>query len=219
MLKIVTGSIARRMSALLLLFVLGFAGLTAYQLTNTHNNLIDLKKAEIQSVIETAVTMLGNYDARVQAGELTLEQAQTEAKAMLHAINYSGDDYVFAVTHDYVMIVNANPAVVDTNMRDRTDTNGKRFIEEYTDGARTQGSIFTTFMFTGSNPDAKPVEKLTYVQNFAPWGWAIGTGVLQTDIDTIYQENALTSALIALGIIAALASRPGGSALLAAAGG
>ena len=204
MLKIVTGSIARRMSALLLLFVLGFAGLTAYQLTNTHNNLIDLKKAEIQSVIETAVTMLGNYDARVQAGELTLEQAQTEAKAMLHAINYSGDDYVFAVTHDYVMIVNANPAVVDTNMRDRTDTNGKRFIEEYTDGARTQGSIFTTFMFTGSNPDAKPVEKLTYVQNFAPWGWAIGTGVLQTDIDTIYQENALTSALIALGIIAAL---------------
>ncbi|UXN74888.1 hypothetical protein N8D56_07770 [Devosia sp. A8/3-2] len=64
MLKIVTGSIARRMSALLLLFVVGFAGLTAYQLTNIHSNLIDLKKAEIKSVIETAVTMLGNYDAR-----------------------------------------------------------------------------------------------------------------------------------------------------------
>jgi methyl-accepting chemotaxis protein len=204
MLKIVTGSIARRMSALLLLFVVGFAGLTAYQLTNIHNNLIDLKKAEIKSVIETAVTMLGNYDARVQAGEMTLEAAQTEAKAMLHAINYSGDDYVFAVTHDYVMIVNANPAVVDTNMRDRTDTNGKRFIEEYTDGARTQGSIFTTFMFSGANPDAPAIEKLTYVQNFAPWSWAIGTGVLQTDIDAIYQENALSSALIALGVIAVL---------------
>ncbi|GLQ11900.1 hypothetical protein GCM10007913_38320 [Devosia yakushimensis] len=208
MLKIVTGSIARRMSALLLLFVLGFAGLTAYQLTNTHNNLIDLKKAEIKSVIETAVTMLGNYDARVQAGEMTLEAAQTEAKAMLHAINYSGDDYVFAVTHDYVMIVNANPAVVDTNMRDRTDTAGKRFIEEYTDGARTQGSIFTTFGFNLNsqkpNEPVNEVQKLTYVQNFAPWSWAIGTGVLQTDIDAIYQENALTSALIALAVIAGL---------------
>lgn len=204
MLKIVTGSIARRMSALLLLFVIGFAGLVAYQLTNIHNNLIDLKKAEIKSVIEAAVTMLGNYDARVQAGEMTLEAAQTEAKAMLSAINYSGDDYVFAVTHDYVMIVNANPAVVDTNMRDRTDTNGKRFIEEYTDGARTQGSIFTTFMFARANSEDAPIEKLTYVQNFAPWSWAIGTGVLQTDIAVIYQENALTSALIALGIIVAL---------------
>ena len=30
------------------------------------------------------------------------------------------------------------------------------------------------------------IEKLTYVQSFAPWSWAVGTGVLQTDIDAIY---------------------------------
>jgi methyl-accepting chemotaxis protein len=206
MLKIVTGSIARRMSFLLILFVAGFAGLAAYQLSNTHSNLVELKKAEIKSVVESAVTMLGHYEAKVQAGEMTLEAAQAEARSALSAIRYSGgDDYVFAVTHDYVMIVNVNPAVIDTNMRDRTDTAGKRFIEEYTDGARTQGSIFTTFGFNGVGaPEGQEVQKLTYVQNFAPWSWAIGTGVLQTDIDAIYQANALTSAGIALAIIAGL---------------
>ncbi|WP_052732153.1 methyl-accepting chemotaxis protein [Devosia geojensis] len=204
MLKIVTGSIARRLSFLLLMFVAGFVGLASFQLSNTHSNLIELKKAEIQSVVETAVTMLDSFQARVEAGELTLEQAQAQAKAALHAINYSQDDYVFAVTHDYIMIVNANPDVVDTNMRDRTDGNGKRFIEEYTDGARLQGSIFTTFLFSG-NGAQEPVEKLTYVQNYAPWSWAIGTGVLQTDIDAIYSNNLLWSGGIALAIIAVLA--------------
>jgi methyl-accepting chemotaxis protein len=204
MLKIVTGSIARRLSFLLLMFVAGFVALASYQLSATHSNLIELKKAEIQSVVETAVTMLDSFQARVDAGEITLEQAQAQAKAALHAINYSVDDYVFAVTHDYIMIVNANPDVVDTNMRDRTDGNGKRFIEEYTDGARLQGSIFTTFLFSG-NGAQEPVEKLTYVQNYAPWSWAIGTGVLQTDIDAIYSNNLLWSGGIALAIIAVLA--------------
>jgi len=203
MLKIVTGSIARRMSFLLIMFVVGFVGLASFQLSNIHANLIELKKAEIKSVIETAVSLLDSYQARVASGELTLQQAQTQAKAGLSAMRYSQDDYVFAVTHDYVMLVNTNPAVVDTNMRDRVDSTGKRFIEEYTDGARTMGSIFTTFLFSGANADEE-IEKLTYVQNFAPWSWAIGTGVLKTDIDAIYQENALSSGGIALAIIVAL---------------
>jgi methyl-accepting chemotaxis protein len=208
MLSFLTGSIARRVLSLLVMFAIGFVALVGYQLSNTRSTLVDLKKAEIKSVIETAIGMLGTYDARVKSGELTLDAAQAQAKAMLSAINYSGDDYVFAVTHDYVMIVNANPLVVDTNMRDRTDTAGKRFIEEYTDGARTEGSIFTTFGFNlnSQKPDepSNEVQKLTYVQNFAPWGWAIGTGVLQTDIDAIFAADATNSALIATAVIAVL---------------
>ncbi|WMT91205.1 methyl-accepting chemotaxis protein [Pelagibacterium sp. H642] len=203
MLKIVTGSIGRRMSFLLVMFVVGLVALASFQLSSTHRNLIELKKQEIQSVVQASVSMLDSFNARVQSGELTLEEAQTQAKAALTAINYSGDDYVFAVTHDYIMVVNQNPDVVDTNMRDRTDSNGKRFIEEYTDGARLNGSIFTTFGFSG-NGEIGEVDKLTYVQNYAPWEWAIGTGVLQTDIDAIYTNNVITSGGIAIAIIAFL---------------
>ena len=203
MLKIVTGSIGRRMSFLLAMFVVGLVALASFQLSSTHTNLIELKKQEIESVVQASVSMLDSFNARVEAGEMTLEEAQTQAKAALTAINYSGDDYVFAVTHDYVMVVNQNPDVVDTNMRDRTDSNGKRFIEEYTDGARLNGSIFTTFGFSG-NGELGEVDKLTYVQNYAPWEWAIGTGVLQTDIDAIYTANVITSGGIALAIIAFL---------------
>ncbi|MFD1943375.1 methyl-accepting chemotaxis protein [Paradevosia shaoguanensis] len=203
MLKLVTGSISRRMGFLLIMFVLGFVALASFQLSNTRHNLVELKKAEIKSVVESAVAMLDSFQARVTSGELTLEDAQKQAKAALTAMRYSNDDYIFAVTYDYVMIVNANPAVVDTNMRDRTDSSGKRFIEEYTDGARTQGSIFTTFLFSGADEQSE-IEKLTYVQSFAPWSWAIGTGVLQTDIDAIYSENVMASGGVALAIIIGL---------------
>jgi len=199
MLKIFTGSIARRMFCLLVLFVIGFVGLAAYQLSNSRTNLVELKKAEIKSVVETAVGILGTYQAKVQAGEMSLAQAQTEAKAIIDGMRYDGN-YVFVVTHDYVMIVNANKSALNTNMRDKTDSSGKRFIEEYTDGARTKGSIFTTFLFQGDGSKSE-VEKLTYVQDFAPWSWAVGTGVLQTDIDALYWNNAMSSAGIAAAII------------------
>ena len=86
MLKFVTGSIARRMSFLLVMFVVGFAGLVSFQLNNIHANLIALKKTEIQSVIETAASMLDSYQARVVSGELTLAEAQAQAKAGLSAM-------------------------------------------------------------------------------------------------------------------------------------
>jgi methyl-accepting chemotaxis protein len=203
MLNLITGSISRRMSTLLVLFAVGFVALAAFQLQNMHSNLITLKKAEIRSVIQSAVTLLDDYNARVVSGEMTLEAAQAEAKRVIGSIRYNaGNDYVFIVSHDYVMLVNTNPDVVDTNMRERTDSRGKRFIEEYTDGARTQGSIFTTFGFArGENAE---VDKLTYVQNFAPWSWAVGTGVLQTDIDAIFWENTALIASIAAGVVALL---------------
>jgi methyl-accepting chemotaxis protein len=205
MFKIVTGSIGRRMSFLLVMFVVGFVALASFQLSTTHSNLIELKKQEIQSVVQASVSMLDSFNARVEAGELTLEEAQTQAKAALTAISYSGDDYVFAITHDYIMVVDQNPDVVDTYMRDRTDSRGKRFIEEYTDGARLDGSIFTTFGFD-ANASLGEVDKLSYVENYAPWGWAIGTGVLQNDIDEIYNANLLWSGGIALAIIAFLSA-------------
>ncbi|HWV21374.1 MAG TPA: methyl-accepting chemotaxis protein [Devosia sp.] len=201
MFNILAGSISRRMTTLLVLFVLGFVALAAFQLSNMHSNLIDLKKTEIKSVVESAVTLLDDYNARVASGELTIAEAQAEARRAISAIRYSGDDYIFVVSHDYVMLVNTNPDVVDTNMRDKTDSNGKRFIEEYTDGARLQGSIFTTFGFARDDVE---VDKLTYVQNFAPWGWAVGTGVLQTDIDAIFWQNTVTISGIAAGVIVLL---------------
>ncbi|WP_169196952.1 methyl-accepting chemotaxis protein [Devosia sp. MC1541] len=197
------GSISRRMYILLALFIVGFVGVIGFQLSHTRTNLTELKKTEIRSVVEAAVSVLGSYEARVQSGEMTLEDAQAEALRSVSAMLYSGDDYVFVVSHDYVMLANTNPNVVNTNMRDRTDSRGKRFIEEYTDGARLQGSIFTTFGFNPNDEEGAEVDKLTYVQNFAPWGWAAGTGVLQTDIEELYWQEVISSTTIALALIAA----------------
>jgi methyl-accepting chemotaxis protein len=197
------GSISRRMYTLLALFIIGFVGLIGFQLSHTRTNFTELKQTEIRSVVEAAVSVLASYEARVQSGEMTLEGAQAEALGAVGAMIYSGDDYVFVVNHDYVMLANTNPNVVNTNMRERVDSRGKRFIEEYTDGARLHGSVFTTFGFNPSDEEGVEVDKLTYVQNFAPWSWAVGTGVLQTDIEELYWNAVISSSAIALGLIAA----------------
>ena len=65
MLKFFTGSIARRVFSLLILFVVGLVGLVAYQLSDSRSTLVELKKTEIKSVIEAAVGVLGYYVAKV----------------------------------------------------------------------------------------------------------------------------------------------------------
>ena len=48
----------------------------------------------------------------------------------------------------------------------------------------------------------QPVDKVSYVKLFQPWGWVIGTGIYLDDVDDIFWENAkkliLTGAMFLL---------------------
>jgi hypothetical protein len=57
----------------------------------------------------------------------------------------------------------------------------------------------------------KPVDKVSYVQGFEPWGWVIGSGIY---VDDLYRRSGATCpALLAWvlgGIVAAMLDAAGG---------
>ncbi|WP_137150700.1 methyl-accepting chemotaxis protein [Devosia sp. FKR38] len=201
MLRLFTGSIARRLYSLLLVFALGFAGVVTYQLSALRDNLGDFKRTELQSVVESGVSIVQNYYDQAQAGTLTTEAAQQAAKETLRHMQYSDGGYLFIDDFDYNNIMHGyQPEKEGSNRRDTTDVNGKRYMEEMINGAKASGSYFVDYAF--KDKDGLSKDKVTFAKAFEPWGWTVASGVLLTQVDAIFWEAALTSGVITLAVMA-----------------
>ena len=198
-----TGSIARRLYALLFVFALGFAGIVGYQLFSLRQNLDSFKRTEIQSVVQAAVGVVENFHELVQAGTLDEATAQRAALDTLRRMRYQDGEYLFVDNFDYINIMHAyQPEKVGTDRKSVTDGNGKLYLEEMIDGARQNGSYFVDYAF--KDKDGAFKDKVTYAQAFEPWGWVIATGVLMTTVQEIFLQAAITSGAIAFGLMGGL---------------
>ncbi|HEV7275656.1 MAG TPA: methyl-accepting chemotaxis protein [Devosiaceae bacterium] len=203
MITLFTGSIARRLYALLFVFALGFAGIVGYQLFSLRQNLDSFKRTEIQSVVQAAVGVVENFHELAQAGTLDEATAQTAALDTLRHMRYQDGEYLFVDNFDYVNIMHAyQPEKVGTDRKAVTDGNGKLYLEEMIDGARQNGSYFVDYAF--KDKDGAFKDKVTYAQAFEPWGWVIATGVLMTTVQDIFLHAAITSAAITIAVMGGL---------------
>ncbi len=197
--NIFTGSIARRLYALIVIFAIGFASVLGYQLYTLRANLDAFKRTELQSVVQAATSIAQNYYDRFQAGEFTEDEAKSLALESLRGFRYQGKEYVFIDTFDMVMLM--HPTKPEKQGSDRSvekDGRGKLFIKEMVTNAKANGSAFVDYLFTA--PEGGQFDKLSYAQAFTPWGWTIASGVLTTQVDAIFGEAALISGAIAVGI-------------------
>ena len=194
-----TGSIARRLYALIVIFAIGFASVLAYQLYTLRENLDAFKRTELQSVVQGATSIAQNYYDRAQAGEFTEEEAKSLTLESLRGFRYQGGEYVFVDTFDMVMLM--HPTKPEKQGSDRSieeDGRGKLYIKEMVANAQANGSTFVTYLF--KSPDGGFFDKISYAQAFSPWGWTIASGVLTTQVDAIFGEAALISGAIAFGV-------------------
>ena len=198
-----TASIARRLYTLLAIFTIGLLGIVVYQLSDLKSNLTSFKHTEIQSVVQTAASLVQDYYDRSQRGEMTEEEAKTYAKQALTALRYQGDEYVFVDSFDYINQLHPiQPEKVGTNREKTTDGNGKFYIKQMIDEAKTNGSTYVDYAW--KSPEGTYFDKTTYAQAFKPWGWVIASGVLMTTVQQIFNEAAIVSGGITLVITGGL---------------
>lgn len=105
--------------------------------------------------------------------------------------------------NDYFWINDAQPAMVmhpmkpDLNgkdLRSFKDPNGKAlFVEMVNVTQRNQQGVVE---YQWPKPGAEqPVDKVSYVKLFKPWGWIIGTGIYVDDVNALVMQR-LSSILV-----------------------
>ncbi len=162
--------------------------------------------AKTRSVVEVAHSLIEGYAQRVSRGELSEEQAKEQALKALAVIRYEGNEYFWVNDMSLKMVM--HPIKPDLNgqlLADFKDPNGVLLFREFLRVVQQQGAGFVSYQWP--KPGAQdPVEKISYVSGFKPWGWIVGSGVYVDDIKTIFLEEVelITGGLVGISIVVLL---------------
>jgi methyl-accepting chemotaxis protein len=167
------------------LTVLGMLLLAYISLTMLHSNLLDDRKMKTQQLVEAAHSLLTHYQSETTAGRLTEPQAKQAAINAIKQIRYGENDYFWLNDMQPRMVMHPfKPQLDGQDLSGVADPNGKRLFVEFVRTVRNGGAGFVSYQWP--KPGSKePVEKLSYVKKFAPWGWIIGSGIYIDDVSTI----------------------------------
>ena len=183
-------SIAQRVYGLVALMVVGIGLVTTVLLLNLRDELMVQRQAAVQNIVQAAIKIVESQHALAEAGEISVEDARARALADLAAMRYGSGDYLFVIDFEYTMIMHPIvPDLVGADQRENQDANGTYMSREMVDLARGEGAGFVPYIWPKPGTE-EPVEKVSYVEGFAPWGWAIGTGVYVDDVEAIFWERA-----------------------------
>ena len=206
-------SISVRLLLIVGLAVAGFVAIAVSALTNLRSNLLEDRQQQTRALVESAVSFVDAYHRRSQADELTEEQAQEQALAGLNAMRYGQDDYFFVIDDQPTMVMHATtPALNGSDLSQSADPNGVLLFVEMVDRADGGGG-FVPYQWARPDSDV-PVDKISYVAPFDPWGWIIGTGIYVDDVDVVFWNNAATMG----GLAAAIALLIGATSIMIARG-
>lgn len=167
--------------------------LLGYLAYNTSKQQLDASgQAQLKSSVRLAIAMINNLDKEVEAGHLTLEQAQDMFREEIlgpkgtdntrpinskYVVGQSG--YLYAVDKSGISVMNPANEGADMNTIVTEDgvEMGKTIIE-----LGTAGGGFYTYIW--NNPISGDDEtKISYVEMDENWGWIVGSGAYMSEFN------------------------------------
>ncbi|WP_458734518.1 methyl-accepting chemotaxis protein [Zobellella taiwanensis] len=199
-------SIAKRLYLNLLLLSAGIVGVTLLMLWLFYQGLVEEKRTQALRQVQSVVSLAGFYHDQQQRGELSEQQARRQALAAIAGLRYGNDDYFWINDHQPRMILHPiRPELNGSDLQGFTDPDGKALFVEMVEQVKRAGGGFVHYLWPKPGRE-EPVEKVSYVELFAPWGWIIGTGIYIDDVNTQLAAVAtrVMSLMLLLGAVAVL---------------
>jgi methyl-accepting chemotaxis protein len=153
---------------------------------------------------ETAASILSALEEQERAGLYTREEAQRIALGLVKSMRYDGKEYFWINDMQPTMVMHPTKPELDGKpLSESKDPNGKKLFVEMVDIVKRDGAGYVDYMWPKPGAE-QPVDKISYVQGFAPWGWIIGSGVYLDEVQAQIMTQARNLLLVALATIASL---------------
>ncbi len=147
----------------------------------TREEMLAQKRAEIESVVQTAGTIVRGYVDRAASGQITAEEAKAGALRAIADIKFDRSNYAFVFTYDSEMIYHPNKKLQGRSLLNDADPAISAFAREISRAAK-EGGGFAFYNFAKPGESA-PTRKFSYIYDVPEWGWAIGAGLWVDDVD------------------------------------
>ncbi len=172
------------------------------------------RQTSLRQNVETASAVLAWAHGLETRGVLGRAQAQALALQVLRGARYGGQEYFWV--NDMtprVLMHPIKPALDGQDVSALVDPDGVPLFQRFVATVRSQGAGFVAYRWPKPGQD-QPVEKLSYVAGFQPWGWVVGTGVYIDDLRTAFWQHLRgvgLAMLLALGVTGLALQRVGSS--------
>lgn len=175
-------TIAKKLALLILSAIAGIVVLTAIFLLSERSLILEERENNVRQAVEATSGILDYYNALAVKGTLPEAEAKQKAMDTIKGLRYSGSEYFWINDMHPTMIMHPiKPELDGKAMTDNKDPSGKPLFMEMVDTVKNNGAGFVFYLWPKPGSD-KPVQKVSYVKGFAPWGWMVGSGVY---LDTV----------------------------------
>jgi len=168
--------------------LVALTALGALSLRTLHTAMRADREAQISNMLMMGEHLVDHYYGLQQQGALTEAQAQDRAKEALSQLNNEGKSYYWVRLPSGLNLVHANPANIGKVAVGET-MDGRPDAEAYRE-ALARGRIALVAMKTKHPKTGEMAAKLNGLIEFKPWGWWIGTGFFNDDIDAVFWSTA-----------------------------
>ncbi len=193
--------ISYQLLGMVALLTLAFVSITYYQVRSSAGAIYTERYDMLRTQVESGISILQAYYGREKSGELSHEEAQSQAFATLVSIKYEPSGYLFGMDYDTVTKVHPNPKFVGVNQKAQP---GNTTAEKVVAIGRAGGGI-TVFPWSKPGmPADQQFEKATYSNVFEPWQLVIATGVYTDDLAA--KVNRTIAEVVSVGLVIFLAA-------------
>ncbi len=176
----------------------GLLAVASFWIQGQHSTVLSDRKQKTKNLVEVPYSVMEKQYQLEAEGKISREEAQRRALDVIRPMRYEGNDYFWINDEHPTMIM--HPIKPELNGKDLTsfkDPNGKAVFVEFVSAAQAPNGGYVYYLWPKPGKD-KPVNKLSFVKRFAPWGWVIGTGIYIDDVDAAWRESALKAGGLAL---------------------
>lgn len=195
--------LGRKLGAVLTIAISGLILISVLGLLTLQDSLHKERERQAQNVIEASFAYLTELNDKVSAGDLALQQAQDIAAQYINAVRYGENDYVWVNDMNHVMVIHpTKPELNGKNVKNVKDPMGTLLFQEIVNTVHASKAGFVGYYWPKEGSD-DPVEKVSFVKLFEPWGWVLGTGVYLDSVQDQFVSEAI-SQMIQIFIVAAI---------------
>ncbi len=187
-----------------LAFVLPMLALLSWELRTQSESAMQARMDATRQHVEVAHGMLAWAHAQEASGKLTREQAQQLALQAIKPLRYDGTEHFWINDMQPRMVMHpVQPELDGTDVSGLKDPNGLALFNAFVATVRASQQGFVAYQWAKPGND-QPVDKISYVKGFAPWGWVIGSAVYTGDLrEAIWRQVLRNLAVVAVSMLIA----------------
>ena len=190
-----------RLRVLVVVAALAIIAVTLVTSLISRNNMMNEKFNTTRELVEVATHIVQYYYDQASSGKMDEKQAKDLALTQLKTLRYNQEDYFWVNDTTPTMLMHpTKPALDGKDLSGVKDPYGTYLFNDMVKVVKTSGGGFVPYYWPKPGHD-KPVSKISYVHEFKPWGWIIGTGIYIDDVDAQFYHNMLTAGGVAAFVV------------------